>query len=374
MPSNSPSNAPLPDLQRILDDAAGYDPAATRITISPGLAGWLLDHRASLAFTSYQTGQLILAGVDPRGRVAFNEQNYARATGLCFTGGALHVGSLYQLWRLENMLRPGQFANGAHDAVFVPRAATTVNYVDTHEIDVDADGRVLFVNTRYSCIATTDDRWSFRPIWKPAFVSALVPEDRCHLNGFALVDGRPAYATAAGIADVKGGWRSSRTGGGVMIDIASGAIVTDALSMPHSPRWHDGALWLLDSGRGRLVRIDPATGRVDPVANCPGFLRGLAFHAGHAIVTVSRTRESTARDLTEQTDFERSGVASHCGVLIIDLASGAIVESILFDGRITEMFAVTVLPGIRNPISLGPQTVDMIGTVAFDPDWRSAAS
>ncbi|MEP9401052.1 TIGR03032 family protein [Sphingomonas sp. VNH70] len=364
-----PANATLPDLQRILDQAAGYDPAATRITISPGLAGWMLDHRTSLAFTSYQTGQLILAGVDPQGRVAFDEQNYARATGLCFAEGALHVGSLFQLWRLENMLQPGQYANGAHDAVFVPRAAATVNYVDTHEIDVDADGRVLFVNTRYSCIATADARWSFRPLWKPAFVSELVAEDRCHLNGFALVDGRPAFATAAGISDRKGEWRASRTGGGVLIDIARDAIVTDRLSMPHSPRWHDGAIWLLDSGRGQLVRIDPASGAITPVASCPGFLRGLAFHGGHAVVTVSRTRESSARDLTQQTDFERSGTPSQCGVLIIELASGRIVESILFDGRITEMFAVAVLPGIRNPISLGPQTVDMIGTVAFDPAW-----
>lgn len=360
------------DLQRILDEAADHDPAATRITISPGLAGWMLDNQASLAFTSYQTGQLILAGVDPHGRVAFNEQNYARATGLCLAGESVYVGSLFQLWRLENMLRPGQYANGAHDAVFVPRSAATVNYVDTHEIDVDATGRVLFVNTRYSCIATLDDRWSFRPVWKPAFISELVAEDRCHLNGLALVDGIATFATAAGIADRKGGWRASRTNGGVLIDITTDAIVTDRLSMPHSPRWHDGALWVLDSGRGQLVRVDPADGRIEPVAACPGFLRGLAFHAGYAIVTISRTRESSARDLTERTDFERAGVPSRCGVLIIHLASGRIVESIGFEGRITEMFAVTVLPGLRNPISLGPQTVDMIGTVAFDPAWTPA--
>ncbi|MEN2748278.1 TIGR03032 family protein [Sphingomonas sp. T9W2] len=364
------SNAGVPDLQRMLDQAASYDPAATRIDISPGLADWMLEHRTSLAFTSYQTGQLILAGVDPQGRVAFNEQSYARATGLCFVGGSLRVASMFQLWRLENMLHPGQYANGAHDAVFVPRAAATVNYVDTHEVDVDRDGSVLFVNTRYSCIATIDDRWSFRPVWQPAFISALVPEDRCHLNGLGMVDGRPAFVTAAGVSDRQGGWRASRTDGGILIDIAGNRIVTDRLSMPHSPRWYDGAVWLLDSGRGRLVRIDPVTGHIDPVANCPGFLRGLAFHAGHAIVTISRTRESDARELAEQTDFERTGTPSQCGVLVIELRSGRIVQSILFDGKITEMFAVTALPGIRNPISLGPQTVDMIGTVAFDPKWN----
>ncbi|QNA86877.1 TIGR03032 family protein [Sphingomonas sp. So64.6b] len=350
----------------MLDAARAYDPKETKIVISPGLADWLLANCVSLAFTSYQTGQLVLAGVGPDGRVSFNEQNYARATGLCRDGDRLFVGSMFQIWRLENMLKPGQYANDAYDRVLVPRCAHTVNYVDTHELGIDLDDQIVFVNSRYSCLATIDEKFSFRPLWKPRFISSLAPEDRCHLNGLAMVNGAPAYVSAVSTTDYKDGWRTNRSDGGVIIEVQSGEIVTNRLSMPHSPRVHDGALWALDSGRGRIVRVDRATGALEDVAFFSGFLRGLAFHNGHAIVTVSKARGGSFRDLPLQTDIEKSGAPSICAVMIINLASGVIVESIHFDGKVTELFDVIVLPDVRNPMSLGPATVEMIGTVSFD--------
>jgi uncharacterized protein (TIGR03032 family) len=362
-------SAEIRELETMLKTAADYRPGDTRIAISAGLPTWMLAHRLSLAFTSYQTGQLILAGVGPNGRLSFNEQNYARATGLCFDRRRLFVASMFQIWRLENMLEPGQFANNAYDFVLVPRSGRTVNYVDTHEVAVDRDDRLVFVNSRYSCLATFDDRHSFRPVWKPSFISSLAPEDRCHLNGMAMVDGRPKYVTAIAASDSPEGWRAKRHEGGIVIDVESNAIVTDRLSMPHSPRVHDGLLWALDSGRGQIVRIDIATGAVDDVAFCPGFLRGLAFHDGHAIVTISRAREKGFGALPLQRELDSRGVSASCGILIVDLAQGKVVESILFEGKIAEMFDVVALPGIRNPMSIGPATVEMIGAVSFNQDF-----
>jgi uncharacterized protein (TIGR03032 family) len=344
----------------------GPRPEDTHISITPGLASWMLAQRVSLAFTSYQTGQLILAGVAPNGRVSFNEQNYARATGLHRHRDQLYVSSMFQIWRLENMLKPGQYAQAAYDCVLVPRAAHTVNYLDVHELGIDATGRLIFVNSRYSCLATLHEVHSFQPIWKPAFVSALAPEDRCHLNGMALADGVPRYVTAISATDTKEGWRAARHQGGVCIDVASGEIVTDRLSMPHSPRVHAGGLWALDSGRGMIVRIDPASGAVENVAFCPGFLRGLEFHEGFAIVTVSKARDGSFKELPLQRELERLGVPPACGVMIVDLAAGKVVESILFEGKIEEMFGVALLPDVRNPMSVGPQTVEMIGSVSFE--------
>jgi uncharacterized protein (TIGR03032 family) len=354
------------ELAAILASASNYRPEDTRISITPGFPQWMLSNGLSLAFTSYQTGQLILAGVGPDGRMSFNEQNYARATGLSYDRGRLFVGSMFQIWRLENMLRPGQYANKAFDRVFVPRTAHTVNYVDVHEIGVDVSDRLIFVNSRYSCLATIDETHSFQPIWKPAFISALVPEDRCHLNGMAMVDGAPKYVTAISVSDVKDGWRTNRGHGGVLIDVASGEIVTDRLSMPHSPRVNEGRIWALDSGRGHIVRIDEASGALEEIAFCPGFLRGLAFHRGYAIVTISKVRDGSFSELPLQERLRKLGQSAECGVLIIDPERGEIVESISFDGKVTEMFDVAVIPGVRNPMSVGPATVDMIGSVSIN--------
>lgn len=350
-------------LATAISDPAGHDPGDAPISISAGLADWMLAQQISLAFTSYQTGQLIVAGVGPDMRLSFNQQQYARATGLCYDQGRLLVGSMFQIWRLENTLRPGQYANNAFDMALVPRTAHTVGYVDTHELSFAADGQIVFVNSRYSCLATIDAVHSFRPVWRPRFISALVPEDRCHLNGLAMDGGMPRFVTVAGMTDEKDGWRADRQGGGLVIDIASDAVVADGLSMPHSPRVHGGALWLLDSGRGQIVRVDIASGQREDIAFCPGFLRGLAFHDHFAIVTVSMAREGKFKDLAIQAGLEERQLDAKCGILIVDTRTGRTVHSILLGGKFTEMFDVAVMPGVRNPMTIGPATVEMIGAV-----------
>lgn len=354
------------ELAALMKSAPDYDPSETQISITTGLAGWMLANKVSLAFTSYQTGQLILAGVAPDGRISFNEQNYARAMGLYYHARQLHVGSMFQIWRLENMLKPGQFADRAFDLALVPRTAQSVGYVDAHELAVDRSGRTIFVNSRFSCLATFDEQHSFRPLWKPPFISALMPEDRCHLNGMAMVDGVPRYVTAIAATDTKDGWRACREKGGVLIEVETGRIVTDGLSMPHSPRVHQGAIWAVDSGRGKIVKVDRRTGETEDVIFCPGFLRGLTFHNGHAIVTASKAREGGFEGLELQAELKQRAVKAACGVFIIDLERREIVHSILFEGKITEMFDVAVMEGIRNPMSVGPNTVEMIGAVSFE--------
>lgn len=352
-------------LANAMADPAGHDPGDAPISISAGLADWMLAQQISLAFTSYQTGQLIVAGVGPDGRLSFNQQQYARVTGLCYDRGRLLVGSMFQIWRLENTLRPGQYANNAFDMALVPRTAHSVGYVDTHELAFAADGQIIFVNSRYSCLATIDEVHSFRPVWRPGFISKLAPEDRCHLNGLAIDDGAPRFVTVAGLSDEKDGWRADRQGGGAVIDVASGEVVVNGLSMPHSPRVHGGALWLLDSGRGQIVRLDIDSGTSEDIAFCPGFLRGLAFHNHFAIVTVSMAREGKFKDLAIQTGLEDRRVEAQCGILIVDTRTGSTVHSILLGGPFTEMFDVAILPGVRNPMTVGPATVEMIGAVSI---------
>jgi len=340
-------------------------PGSTKIEVSRGLAGWLETHRVSLAFTSYQTGQLFLVGMLPNGSVSFNQQNFSRAMGICRDGERLWVGSLFQLWRMENMLRLGELANGSFDACFVPREGRTTGDIDIHEIGILANGQPIFVNTKYSCLATIDPVHSFRPLWRPEFISKLAAEDRCHLNGLAMADGAPAYVTAVSQTDVLSGWRARREFGGVIVEVATGRIVTDQLSMPHSPRLVDGKLYALDSGRGQIIAVDPQAGTREDIAFCPGFLRGMAIHDGFAIVTASKPRDGSFKELPLQTEITRRDGEAWCGIFIVDLRHGDIVEWIRLEGAIAELFDVTLLPGLRCPMSLGVGTLEIQSSITF---------
>jgi uncharacterized protein (TIGR03032 family) len=346
-------------------------PGATQISVSRGLSAWLRSNGTGLAFTSYQTGQLFLVGNHPNGTISFNQQNFTRAMGLCWQPGRLYLGSLFQLWRLENVLKPGELGNNAFDAVLAARNAQTVGDVDIHEVGVDADGRMIFVNTRYSCLCTVDMTHSFKPIWKPPFISKLAAEDRCHMNGLAMHQGRPKYVTAVSRSDVLSGWRERRHEGGVLIEVETNRIVTDQLSMPHSPRVVGEQVYVLDSGRGQIVRVDPKTGAKTDIAFCPGFLRGMAIHNGHAVVTVSKPRDGTFKHLSLDAELAGRDAEAWCGVLIVNLASGDIVEWIKLEGHITELFDTTVLPGVICPMSVGPETAEIRNTITFDADLLS---
>jgi uncharacterized protein (TIGR03032 family) len=348
-------------------------PAAdqTHISVSRGFSAWLGRTRSSLAFTSYQTGQLFLVGRLADDRVSFHQQNYLRAMGVHATPQRLYLGSLFQIWRLENVLAPHERANKDFDRLFVPRNAQTTGDIDVHELAVDRNGRVIFVNTKFSCLATMSVTHGFKPLWKPPFISRLAAEDRCHLNGLAMQDGAPAYVTAVSRSDMINGWRDRRHEGGVLIDVRTDRIVTDQLSMPHSPRVTKDAVWLLDSGRGMLVRVDPTSGAREDVAFCPGFLRGLSLHAGFAIVTVSLPRDGAFAGLALHDELSRRDGEPWCGICIVDLRTGDLVEWIRLSGAIKELFDVAVIPGAVCPMALGVNSPDIQSLVSFDPEFGS---
>ena len=209
--------------------------------------------------------------------------------GLYGNAQTLWLGTRYQLWRFENMLPAGQFHEG-YDRLYVPRIGYTTGDLDIHDIAVEDSGRVVFAATACNCLATLSPRRSFQPLWLPPFISKLATEDRCHLNGLALRDGKARYVTAVSSSDVVDGWRDRRTAGGCVIDVTSGDVVAEGLSMPHSPRWYRERLWVLNSGKGEFGWVDLAAGRFEPIAFCPGYLRGLAFAGDHAIVSLSQPR------------------------------------------------------------------------------------
>ena len=328
---------------------------------------WLHKEQISLAFTTYQTHRLFLIGLKPdSGRLSAFERLFDRAMGLTVaTPERLYMSERYRLWQFDNALAPGETYND-HDKLYVPRVGYVTGELDVHDIAVDDDGRVIFVNTLYSCLATVSDRYSFTPIWQPPFISRLAPEDRCHLNGLAMVDGQPRYVTAVSRSDVSSGWRERRQDGGCVIDVQSNEIILTGLSMPHSPRWYRGKLWLQNSGTGEFGYVDMERGTFEPLAFCPGYLRGMAFHSDWALVGLSKPRERTFSGLALDERLAEKDAAPRCGLMVIDLNTGNVVNWMELRSVVTELYDVQVLPGVRCPMSLGFKTDEVRRIIAVD--------
>jgi uncharacterized protein (TIGR03032 family) len=341
---------------------------------SRGLASWLASNKLSLAISSYQTGRLYLVGSDPKGRVAFFERIFERAMGIVGNAQRLYLGGLYQLWRFENVLRPGESIHKQFDKCYVPRNAQTIGDLDIHELGIRKNGKVVFVNTRYSCLAELSQTHSFKAIWKPDFISKLAPEDRCHLNGLAMVDGEPKYVTAVCRSDSVDGWRDRRHDGGVVIDITTDEIVCEGLSMPHSPRWANGKLWLLNAGTGHLGWVDFATRKFVPLASVPGFARGLSIIGNVAAVGLSKPRNQRFGGLQLDEELRQRDAEPWCGVQILSLANGDVMNWIRLEGDISEIFDICFLPQVRNAMVVGLRTAEIRELITFESDMKVEAT
>ena len=326
------------------------------INTSRQFTAWLAEQQLSLVFTTYQAGKLFFVGLGREGQLAVFERTIERPMGLCATGSSLYVSSIYQLWRFENIYPPtgGQ---GEFDALYVPQVGYVTGDLDIHDLAVDSSGRRIFVNTLFSCLATVSETHSFVPIWQPPFISKLAAEDRCHLNGLAMRGGQPAYVTAVSQSDIAEGWREHRSSGGCVIDVQANAVVGAGLSMPHSPRWYRDRLWLLNSGTGEFGFMDLETGQFEPVAFCPGYLRGLAFQGNFAMVGLSKPRHNKSfTGLTLDQRLEEKQAEARCGLMVIDLRTGDMVHSLTMEGVVEEMYDVAVLSEVRNPQAIGFRT------------------
>jgi uncharacterized protein (TIGR03032 family) len=324
-----------------------------RFEASAGFADFLLDCRISLALTTYQVGKLFLVGTGSDRQLVVTERSFARCLGVAAAGSSLFLAGLHEIIRFENVLSPGQIMEGC-DAIYVPKVSWYTGDVFAHDIGVTASGRPLFVNTLFSCLATVDDVSSFRPVWQPPFISRLTPEDRCHLNGLAMDQGQPRFVTAAGATDTARGWRDGRVGSGVLLDVASGETVAHGLTMPHSPRLHEGRLYLANAGTGELVCVDLYDGRFEPVAFCPGFVRGLALVGPYALIGLSlprQHRDFSGLPLDDRLKAENR--QADCVMQVIDLRTGAVVHWLRIGGVVREFYDVTILPGIRMPMPVG---------------------
>ena len=344
---------------------------------SPGLFARLARLDIALAFTSYQSGFLYMLGSTPDQGPQLHQSAASKPMGIAVAAdGGLVLAGNAAIIRYRDVLRAGERVDHLFDACFVPRTIHNTGELDAHDLAVDADGGVVFVNTRFNCLATLSDTHCFEARWRPPFVSELVDEDRCHLNGLAMEDGRPAYVTAVSRSDTIDGWRDRRAGGGVVIDVRTDEVVCAGLSMPHSPRLHGGELWLLNAGTGELGVVDRAAGRFEPRLFCPGFTRGLAFHGDLAFVGLSKPRYHRFDGLPLADRLDATDSEPWCGIQVIDLARRTCVDWFRIDGLVTELYDLAVIPGRRCPMAVSPTSPDAttLITLSDRTSWGEHAS
>ncbi len=312
----------------------------------------LLNHFGiSVVVSTYQAGKVVLLRADgDQLNTHFRLFDKPMGMALDQTGdraARLALGTRSHITDLRNV--PAAAANvepkGKHDGCFIPRSSHITGDIDIHEMAWGEEG-LWFINTRFCGLCTLDADHSFVPRWRPPFLSAYAPEDRCHLNGLALVDGKPKYVTALGTADTPGGWRPTKADGGILMDITTNRIICEGLSMPHSPRWYRDQLWVLESGCGTLAQVDEATGALTTVAELPGFTRGLSFCGPFAFIGLSKVRESAVFSGIPITKRVAERI---CGMYVINIETGETVGFLQFEEAVQEVFAVEVLQGIRFP-------------------------
>ena len=312
------------------------------------LADILAQLNISLVVSTYQAGKVIVVRND-NGTINTHFRNFTKPMGIATDSERLAVGGTSTVWYYRNMpaLAEKLEPRGKHDACYLPRRIHVTGDIDIHEMAWSDEGELWLVNTRFSCLCTLDADHSFYPRWRPNFITALVPEDRCHLNGLGMVDGRVKYVTALGDTGISaGGWRANKARGGILMEVEANEIILHGLSMPHSPRWYANQLWLLESGEGSLALVDRDTGTWHTVTVLPGFTRGMDFAGPLAFIGLSQVRESgifsgipLVERLTERT----------CGVWVVHIETGQTVAFLRFEAGVQEIFAVQVLPNICFP-------------------------
>jgi uncharacterized protein (TIGR03032 family) len=137
--------------------------------------------------------------------------------------------------------------------------------------------------------------------------------------------------------------------------------------MPHSPRWHDGRLYVLHSGVGEFGVINIESGKFEPICFCPGYARGLAIAGNFAVIGLSTCRENrTFSGLPLDDALAAKSVQPRCGLLIVDLRTGDIAHSLTIEGIVRELYDVAVLPGAMMPSALGFKTEEIRRTITFE--------
>ena len=300
----------------------------------------------SLILSTYQAGKVIVLSSNGT-QIIQLLRDFDRPMGIALHGDMLALALRLNVAIFRNdatLAKTYPKKPDTYDALYFPLALNKTDFIDTHDLFFTNQGLVA-VNTAYSCLVKVDGTFSFQPVWRPDFITGYDSSDRCHLNGMAVDEkGEIRYATAFGQTDTPEGWRTNKLQGGVLIDVLTGDVVVSGLAMPHSPRIHNGELYLLSSATEELMRVDAEAGTVESIIKVDGFIRGLSFKGDFAFIGTSKLRKSHAFG-----DLPIASKKIKAGVHVVNLRTKEKVGEILYEDDLREIYDVHVLDGLCRP-------------------------
>jgi uncharacterized protein (TIGR03032 family) len=319
---------------------------------SPNIPGILYELNCTIAFSTYQACKVIFISAPNRDKLIQLPRTFDNAMGIAQGDNKLAVACKNEVVILRNSPRLAKHYPAkpcTYDALYLPRALYYTGQLALHDMNY-INNKLTAINTLFSCISEIDEEYSFKTIWKPGFIDQLAPEDRCHLNGMALANGKIKYVSALGNTNTKQGWREKKLAGGIIMDVQSGEIVLDELAMPHSPRIYDNELYFLQSARGELMKADLKNHKSEVVAKLNSFARGMAKAGDYLFIGVSGLRHTDG----VFTDLPIAA-SSFAGIVVVNLPLGRVSGQIIYKTNVDEIYDVKIIPGFKRPNILNPE-------------------
>jgi uncharacterized protein (TIGR03032 family) len=330
---------------------------------SPQLPELLAQLGCSIVLTTHQAGKVVFVSPLAEDRLSVLPRAFDEPMGLARRGDSMALATSDEIIVFQNSRElAAHYPRKAntYDSLFVPRATYYTGRIAVHDVAL-GDSAIWAVSSLFSCLCRIDATFNFVPEWKPPFVSALTPDDRCHLNGLAVVDSRPKFVTALGASDTPSGWRGHIMDGGLLIDVETDAVILDKLAMPHSPMMHNGSLYLLLSASGEVIKVDVEQKSFEVIRRLDGFCRGMDIHGDYLFVGMSKLRKNSST--FAQLPF--AGNADWAGVQVIHLPTRALAGELRFRASVDEIYAVSILADSVRPNMLGTGDVTHKASLAI---------
>jgi len=326
---------------------------------TPQIPELLLNLNCSIAISTYQAGKLIFISPKDADSLVQLPRTFEKPMGVAHDE---HNDKLALACKDEIIVFSNSKDLASHypkspnvyDALYMPRVTYHTGPLDIHDLSFGADGSLYAVNTLFSCIIKINDDYNFSPYWTPPFIDKMVSEDRCHLNGMALQNGIPKYATAFNQGNSFQSWRENITTTGVVFDIETNEVVADNLPMPHTPRLFNNELYVLLSATGELAKINLNTGKYDVIVKVDGFVRGMSLHKDYLFIGLSKLRKNSST--FGKLDFAEK--ANQSGIMVIHLPTGSIAGKITYLSSLDEIYDVQILADKLRPNILNTITPD----------------
>lgn len=335
----------------------GHNLAPFSCTYSAQVPELLFKLNCSIAITTYQAGKLIFISPKDQDQLIQLPRTFDKPMGfsLSANGSKLALACKRDITVFsasEELAFHYPKSPQKYDTLFLPRLTYHTGGLDIHDLQFGAGDTLYGVNTLFSCLVKIDDTYNFTPIWKPKQIDKLVSEDRCHLNGMAMQNGTPKYASAFGTGNSLQSWRDTVTTSGVIYDVENDAIIARDLAMPHSPKSFNNELYVLLSAKGELVKIDPSTGKYDVVVKIDGFVRGMSLYRDYLFIGLSKLRKNSST-------FARLNLkADECGIMIVHLPTASIAGKITYTTSVDEIYDIHIIPERTRPNILNTATRD----------------